>query len=123
MFVGGDCRLIKVGGEASFKILQPASFLYQLGPAILQGGWSTGQRWSWGSLARLPTKSLTPLPLTCPPHWQERAGEAAAFRGTHRINRLHGPALVGQAAVFSHYIPECRTRLHTGGWVHGWVGG
>ncbi|KAL4447902.1 hypothetical protein ABPG75_005121 [Micractinium tetrahymenae] len=40
-------------------------------------------------------------------------GEAVALRGTHRVHALHGPALVGQAAVFSHYVPECRQRLHT----------
>lgn len=44
-----------------------------------------------------------------------RAGEAIAFRGLRRISRLHGPAVVGQAAVFSAYVDECRSRLHTGG--------
>lgn len=37
-----------------------------------------------------------------------------AFRGLRHISRLHGPAVVGQAAVFSAYIDECRSRLHTG---------
>ena len=32
-----------------------------------------------------------------------------------RVRRLHGPALVGQAAVFSHYIEDCSWRMHTGG--------
>ncbi|KAL4442414.1 hypothetical protein ABPG77_004998 [Micractinium sp. CCAP 211/92] len=40
-------------------------------------------------------------------------GEAVALRGTHRVHALHGPALVGQAAVFSHYVSQCRKRLHT----------
>lgn len=42
------------------------------------------------------------------------AGEALALRGMRRISCLHGPAVVGQAAVFSAYVDECRSRLHTG---------
>ena len=42
------------------------------------------------------------------------AGEALALRGMHCISCLHGPAVVGQAAVFSAYVDECRSRLHTG---------
>jgi hypothetical protein len=42
------------------------------------------------------------------------AGEAEALRGTSRIHGLHGPALVGQAAVFREYVEECSWRLHTG---------
>lgn len=40
-------------------------------------------------------------------------GEAEALRGTSRIHGLHGPALVGQAAVFREYVEECSWRLHT----------
>eukprot|EP00887_Chlorella_sp_A99_P004770 scaffold4.g4770.t1 len=40
-------------------------------------------------------------------------GEAASFRGTQRVTRLHGPALVGQAAIFSRHLEDARRRLHT----------
>jgi hypothetical protein len=42
------------------------------------------------------------------------AGEAMVLRGTHSLRPLHGPALLGPAAMFSHYVEECSQRLHTG---------
>ena len=53
--------------------------------------------------------SLLPLHLFAP-----IAGEALALRGMRCISSLHGPAVVGQAAVFSAYVDECCSRLHTG---------
>lgn len=66
-------------------------------------------------------KALPPPPPPPPPPPRRRlcparpAGEAAAYRGTHHVSGMHGPAVVGQAALFSHYLPDCRSRLHTGG--------
>lgn len=44
------------------------------------------------------------------------AGEAIAIHGMSRVALYHSPALLGQAAVFAHYLPECDSRLHTGEW-------
>ena len=50
---------------------------------------------------------------TTPPN--ARAGEVEMRRGLRHLATLHGPALVGQTAVFSHLVPDCCQRLHTGG--------
>ena len=72
-------------------------------------------------LPRPPTP--LPAPVASPAHQQHLctappsrpcAGEAINLRGARVVGHLHGPALVGQAAVFSHYVEECRSRLHTG---------
>ena len=57
----------------------------------------------------VPLPLPLPLPLPCP-----GAGEAINLRGARVVGHLHGPAVVGQAAVFSHYVEDCRSRLHTG---------
>lgn len=42
------------------------------------------------------------------------AGEAVVIHGITRTTEYHSPALLGQAAVFAHVLPDCQQRLHTG---------
>ena len=36
------------------------------------------------------------------------------YQGVDHIQTLHGPAIIGQRAIFCHYIDMCRIRQNTG---------
>ena len=46
--------------------------------------------------------------------WVLQDGELAVIRGIQETGRVVAPAIVGQAAVFSEWVEDCKERLHTG---------
>lgn len=42
------------------------------------------------------------------------AGEMMTYQGVNHVQTLHGPAIIGQRAIFCHYIDVCRIRQNTG---------